>query len=322
MSNIHVLTRNAKHVNHLRVSPDLIYLDPPFNVNRRLQMGDIGFDDVWSSEADYAQWYTRIVSSMFEVLKTPGTLYCHNNFLNNALLLAALTPKLRATFDTNIAWRRSHPHNNIRNGWGNIVDSILVFKKGSPYFQVAYVPLDEKYAAGSFNNHDLYGKYALTPITGEKSRPGNVFEYKGMSPEYGWRKTLTEIKALDAAGRIHFGKRKPYLKLYREESRGAPVQNFWNDVHPITRSEVNHREYPTQKPVLLLERIIRASCPPNGLVLDPFCGSGTTCFATLNVGEGRSCIVSDVNPDALSICRNALTVPYDTDGQNVWPESA
>ena len=56
---------------------------------------------------------------------------------------------------TNISWRRSHPHNNIKNGWGNITDSILVFRKGNPYFEVEYLPLDEKYVANSFQGFNI-----------------------------------------------------------------------------------------------------------------------------------------------------------------------
>ena len=72
----------------------------------------------------------------------------------------------------------------------------------------------------------------------------------------------------------------------------------------ISRSEKNKRKYPTQKPLKLLERIIKSSCPPDGWVLDPFCGSGTTALASLNLD--RNCITCDVNPDAIRIAKEAV----------------
>ena len=72
----------------------------------------------------------------------------------------------------------------------------------------------------------------------------------------------------------------------------------------ISRSEKNKRKYPTQKPIKLLERIIKSSCPVGGWVLDPFCGSGTTAIAAsiLNM----NCITTDVNPDAISIAQQSI----------------
>jgi site-specific DNA-methyltransferase (adenine-specific) len=82
------------------------------------------------------------------------------------------------------------------------------------------------------------------------------------------------------------------------------VQNLWDDVYFISRSEQNKRKYPTQKPLKLLERIIKSSCPPDGWVLDPFCGSGTTSIAAF--GLGRNCITMDVNPEAIQIAQDAV----------------
>ena len=90
----------------------------------------------------------------------------------------------------------------------------------------------------------------------------------------------------------------------RDRSKGVPVQNFWDDVYFISRSEKNKRKYPTQKPLKLLERIIKSSCPPDGWVLDPFCGSGTTAIASLNLD--RNCITTDVNPDAIKMADVAV----------------
>jgi len=231
-------------------------------------------------------------------------MYAHNNFMGNALVMSKIDRKIRDSFYTNISWKRSGPKNNIKNGWGNIVDSILVFRKGSPYFEVEYTSLDPVYAANSFKNKDDVGYYALAKVTGEKSRPCARFEYKGYNPVYGFRITREKLEELDAQGLLHYGANNIYKKIYSHESKGVPVQNLWDDVYFISRSEKNKRKYPTQKPLKLLQRIIKASSESGGWVLDPFCGSGTTAIAAMELG--RNCITMDVNPDAITIAQQTI----------------
>jgi DNA modification methylase len=285
---------------------DLIYLDPPFFTQRKHKMekesGEVFFDDFWENIEEYNKWLKNVVESCWNKLTPQGTIYSHNNFEMNSYLLAGLSENIRTKFMTNISWQRSHPHNNIKKSWGNIVDSIMVFTKTkNNYFNVQYTPLDEKYRDNSFNNRDEKGFYSLAPITGEKSRLGNMFEFNGMNPKYGWRKTKEDVEYLHNEGLIHFGKNKPYKKIYLEESKGAPIQNIWTDIFPITRTEENKREYPTQKPIKLLERSIMSSCPIGGKILDPFGGSGTTLLASIKTKIPKYVKIIDKNPDAISI---------------------
>ena len=285
---------------------DLIYLDPPFFTQRKHKMMkdgvEVSFDDFWDNMEQYNLWLKNVVEVCWNKLSKGGVLYSHNNFEMNAHLLYGLPENIRNKFMTNISWQRSHPHNNIKKSWGNIVDSIMVFTKTkNNYFNVLYSELDEKYRENSFNNKDEKGFYSLSPITGEKSRLGYFFEFKGMNPKYGWRKNFKDIEEEDKKGLIHYGKNKPYKKIYLTESKGVPVQNIWVDIFPITRTEGNKREYPTQKPIKLLERIIMSSCPKNGKVLDPFGGSGTTLMASLTTRIPSYVKIIDKNPDAILI---------------------
>jgi DNA modification methylase len=271
------------------------------------ESGEVYFDDLWNSMDEYNLWLKNVVESCWNKLTPAGVLYSHNNFEMNAHLLCGLPEKIRNKFMTNISWQRSHPHNNIKKSWGNIVDSILVFTKTKDnFFEVQYNELDEKYRNNSFNNKDDRGFYSLAPITGEKSRLGHIFEFNGMKPKYGWRKNKEDIEKIDKDGLIHYGKNKPYKKVYLSESKGSPIQNIWTDIFPITRTELNKREYPTQKPIKLLERIIVSSCPNGGKVLDPFGGSGTTLFASLKSKVPGYVKIIDKNPDAISIINETL----------------
>lgn len=305
---------------------DLIYLDPPFFTQKRHKMNkkgyedgvvthqDTHFDDIWESEEIYMEWLTDVFVTCFNKLSKIGTIYLHNNFNINGQLICRLPEEIRKRFSTNISWQRSHPHNNIKKTWGNIVDSIMVFTKTDKnYFKVQYQPLNKKYQAGSFGHKDDKGYFSLMPFTGEKSRMGYSFTYKGYTPKFGWRYKLEDVIEFDNKNEIYFGKNKPYRKQYLEESKGVPIQNIWNDIFPVTRSEKNKREYPTQKPVKLLNRIIISSCPPGGIMFDPFCGSGTAGIAGLINNVPRKVVMTDRNPEAILITKENINKVYEGD---------
>ena len=304
-----ILQKPVEEIDSIDQTFDLVYMDPPFGLQRDFTMQEEdgqqkGFSDKWESFDDYTDWYANVINSCWSKLNKNGWMYAHNNFMGNALVMSKIDRKIRDSFYTNISWKRSGPKNNIKNGWGNIVDSILVFRKGSPYFEVEYTSLDPVYAANSFKNKDDVGYYALAKVTGEKSRPCARFEYKGYNPVYGFRITREKLEELDAQGLLHYGANNIYKKIYSHESKGVPVQNLWDDVYFISRSEKNKRKYPTQKPLKLLQRIIKASSESGGWVLDPFCGSGTTAIAAMELG--RNCVTMDVNPDAITIAQQTI----------------
>ena len=143
---IEIKQQPAEKIKDIEQDFDLIYMDPPFGLQRDFTMVEKdgekkGFSDQWDSFDDYIIWYANIVHSAWYKLKKNGWMYLHNNFIGNALLLSKVIPEIRDSFYTNISWKRSGPKNNIKNGWGNIVDSIMVIKKGNPYFEVEYLSL-------------------------------------------------------------------------------------------------------------------------------------------------------------------------------------
>ena len=208
---IEILLQSAEQIHNLNQTFDLIYMDPPFGLQRDFKMleqngEEKGFSDTWESFDDYIVWYADIINKAWGKLNKDGWMYLHNNFIGNALVLSQVNREVVDAFYTNISWKRSGPKNNIKNGWGNIVDSIMVLRKGNPYFQVEYTDLDSKYEKNSFQNKDEKGYYALAKTTGEKSRPGRIFEYKGYKPDYGWRASEDMLKEMDEHNLLHFGK--------------------------------------------------------------------------------------------------------------------
>jgi DNA modification methylase len=111
--------------------------------------------------------------------------------------------------------------------------------------------------------------------------------------------------------RIHFARPKPgtnrsmlYKKLYKQEVKGKPLSNLWDDIAYITRTTKDERLYPTQKPFELLKRIVEMSSDPGDWILDPVAGSGTTGAAALS--SGRSVTLIDCSPESAKIIKKRV----------------
>jgi hypothetical protein len=139
-----------------------------------------------------------------------------------------------------------------------------------------------------------------------------MYDWKGhKSPMKGWRFSKETMQELDADGRICYPDSKdkrPQLKRYLGEMSGHLVGSLWTDIHPINSQATERLGYPTQKPVALLERVVLASSPPKGLVLDPFCGCGTAIDAAEK--HGREWIGIDITQLATSLIKNRLRDTY------------
>jgi site-specific DNA-methyltransferase (adenine-specific) len=95
------------------------------------------------------------------------------------------------------------------------------------------------------------------------------------------------------------------MKRYLDEQRGRPLGDVWTDIPPINARAAERLGYPTQKPEALLARIIEATCPQDGVVLDPFCGCGTTIAAAERLG--RAWVGIDITYLSISLIKSRLT---------------
>ena len=143
----------------------------------------------------------------------------------------------------------------------------------------------------------------------------------------GWTVNIEKLKALDAAGKLHFPTKlngRLRLKFYADETAGIKLQNIWDDISAVGAQAAERLGYPTQKPVALLERIISASSNRGDVVLDPFCGCGTTVHAAQKLK--RRWIGIDVTHLAIALIERRMKqafprikyevhgVPKDADG--------
>jgi hypothetical protein len=113
------------------------------------------------------------------------------------------------------------------------------------------------------------------------------------------------MEKFDQEGRLYYTKSgMPRYKRYLDEMPGVPLQDLWTDISPIGAQAAERLGYPTQKPEALLERIINASSNEGDVVLDPFCGCGTS----INVAERlrRRWLGIDITHLAVSLIRSRL----------------
>jgi hypothetical protein len=137
-----------------------------------------------------------------------------------------------------------------------------------------------------------------TPNMG--ARPNLCYEWRGFNPPHasGWRLSRERMDEEFAKGNIVIKENgKLERRKYVDDYAGVPIGNLWADVNPASGDESTG--YPTQKPLALLHRILKASSQPGDVVLDPFCGCATTCVAAQQLG--RQWLGIDIEEQAVKV---------------------
>lgn len=214
-------------------------------------------------------------------------------------------------FVNELAWKRYGAHNDVVQGskhYGRVQDTILFYAKNSSKqtWTQLYTALSSEYSDAAYRYKDDDGRrYRLSPLTGpggaEKGNP--VYEWNGHTRA--WRIGQAKMQAMHDAGQLVYSK-TGYVskKLYLDQSKGTPVQTMWTDISSLSGSMVERMGYPTQKPIALMERIVSASSNPGDVVLDPFCGCGTTIHAAQKLS--RKWIGIDITHIAISLIEKRL----------------
>jgi len=291
---------------------------------------------------------------LHRVLKGSGSLYLHCDPTAShhlKLMLDAIFGSMN--FRSEIVWKLTSAHSASRR-WNDVHDTILFYAKTPKHLwnQVLIEHTDD-YSA-RYKNTDANGrKWADDNLTGPGVRHGDSgASWRGFNPTAKgshWKvsnkaveaivgaekaatlSTTEKLDVLDQAGLIHWpkgreGGKSGFPRFKRYLSAGTSVQDVITDIPPINSQAQERLGYPTQKPQALLERIIQSSSNPGDVVLDPFCGCGTTIHAAQKLG--RQWIGIDVTYLAINLIKRRLKdafgeeIEFEEKGQPTDFESA
>jgi site-specific DNA-methyltransferase (adenine-specific) len=256
---------------------DLAYLDPPFFTNRhhfsisRDRNRKFEFSDLWNGLADYAEFMARRIRQIHRVLKDTGSIFVHCDTKANFLLRAILDD----TFG----------HDQFRS---EIIWSYRRWSNSAKELLPAHQTILFYSKADHYKFHRIYGDYSETT---------NIDQ-------------ILQLRARDEHGVSRYATDEEGNIVYGGDKKGVPLSDVWEI--PFLNPKAKERTgYPTQKPILLLERVIGLCTDEGDLVLDPFCGSGTTLIAAKLLG--RSSVGIDISEEAVSLAERRLSMPIKTE---------
>lgn len=254
---------------------DMVYLDPPFfSQKMQCMKGSDGteyrFSDIWSTRGEYLDYMRVRIREIRRVLKETGSIFLHCD--------DSASHYLRMILDDEFG------ESNFRS------EIIWSYKRWS----------NEK--KGLLPGHQTILFYSKT-----KHYKFHTI-YKEYSPTTNIDQILQE-RVRNSEGKVSYKYDENGNIVIAKEKKGVPMSDVWEI--PFLNPKAKERTgYPTQKPIELLEKIIQISTDEGDLVLDPFCGSGTTLVAAKMLN--RNYVGIDKNPDAIELCKHRLDTPVKT----------
>jgi len=314
----------------------LIYIDPPFDSKadyrktihlkgQEVKGSFIPFEekqygDIWNND-EYLQFMYDRICLMRELLAENGSIWLHCDWHRSHHLRCILDEVFGSSnLQNEIIWQRTDPHNDAKSRMGWVHDTIFWYAKNRE--KVIYnwsdvtVDLSEsalkEYSLVRLPSGDTVSYSADAEVVGRRFKlddctyKGNDasrrFEWRGARPSNKRVWPYATVEEMESAlERGEFYLRNPERGAARcrvsflDEREGQVMQTIWTDAGRMKGGN----DYPTQKPVDLLERIVRASTNPGDLVLDCFIGSGTTAVAAIN--SGRRFVGADINLGAVNL---------------------
>ncbi len=244
----------------------------------------------------YLLYMTIRLIEIKRILKDTGSIYYHCDPTFSHYIKAVLDSIFGVeNYRNEIVWQRNDGRGKgsqfESKKFGSNTDIIFFYTKSNKFYLKNTRELSNQEILKKFNQKDEQGKkfYTGIPIFRSKSmgdRPNLCYEWKGFKNPHpsGWRLSKERLEEEYQKGNIVITKdgkleRRKYLNDYQ----GEPLDNNWVDIPRAIGKESTG--YPTQKPLALLQRIIKASSNEGDVVLDPFCGCATTCIAAETLGR-------------------------------------
>lgn len=259
-------------------------------------------------ENDMMAYITMMAIRLIElrrVLKPTGTLYLHcdptaSHYLK--IIMDAIFGSLN--YRNEIIWKRSNPKSHISTNFPTCTDTIFRYSKSNrATYHQPYEAHDPEYVENAYKYEDEGGTYRLLPLLNPNdNRPNLTYEFLGVTRVWRWTKDRMQ-RAYDEGTVVQLKPGAvPQYKKYLHDSKGRTITNCWTDIPQAAGNEA--LGYPTQKPLALLERIVSASSNEGDVVLDPFCGCGTTIHAAEKLH--RHWIGIDITHLAISLIEKRL----------------
>lgn len=297
---------------------ELVYIDPPFATNGHFKISDdrantissgkdddIAYSDTLVGE-DYLEFLRERLIFLRELLSESGSIYLHIDYkIGHYVKLIMDEVFGRKNFRNDITRIKCNPKNFGRKAYGNIKDLILFYSKTeNPVWNEPKIPFSEEDELRLFKKtNDSGRKYTTIPLhaPGETMNGDTSKEWRGMKPPKGrhWRSSPETLEDWDKQGLIEWSRTGvPRKKIFLDEKDGKKMQDIWEYKDP------QYPKYPTEKNLDLLKFIIQASSNEGGLVLDCFCGSGTTLVAAQLLG--RRWIGIDKSHQAIRVAKKRI----------------
>lgn len=318
----------ASLIEEFKASIQMVYIDPPFDVgadfSMQIPIGDIkelvskepsilenvAYRDIWGQGINsyLSMLYERLVL-IKELLTDTGTIFVHLDYRMGPFGRCLLNEVFgKECFVNEIVWQKCNTKNFTSNSLSNVHDTIYLYSKGYEYeFNEIFEDLSEDYIQSAYRHTDEKGeKYRLLPLHAPGIRYGSTGEsWKGMRPLAGshWRFKPSTLDEMDSKGLIEVSENGvPNYRKYLQSSNGVRIGTIWLDAKQLPGKE--RVDYPTQKPLSILEKAIKIGSEEGDLVADFFCGSGTTIAAAENLN--RRWIGCDLGRFAVHTTRKRL----------------
>jgi len=279
---------------NIRGKVRLIYIDPPFATSGVFQTR--GQADAYSdllAGSHFIEFIRKRLILMRELLADDGSIYLHLDD-NMSFHIKIIMDEVfgQKNFRNWITRKKCNPKNYTRKTYGNVSDFILFYSKSDNY--VWHRPVEGWTNAHALKEYQYVEvetgrRYKKVPVHAPGVRNGETGKpWKGMEPPPGkhWQYTPDKLDAMDARGEIYWSSNgNPRRKIYLDESEGIPVQDIWLDFRDAHNQNIKITGYPTEKNRHMLARIIEASSNPGDIVMDCFCGSGSSLSTASELGR-------------------------------------